>query len=81
MQVINFANQRSGNIYARMEEGKWVWWDEETAAQALSDPFTMAGLSAIGWNERAGHSPNSSAPENLKEEMRYTLGAWASELD
>ena len=45
--VINFADYETGEIYARLERGKWVWRDEQRFAAALKDPDAKAGLLAV----------------------------------
>ena len=42
--VINFANYKTGAVYARVEHGKWVWRDDQDLACALNDPDAKAGL-------------------------------------
>ena len=45
--IINFADYRTGQVYARLEHGKWAWRDERKFAQALEDPDAKAGLLAV----------------------------------
>ena len=49
--VINFADYETGQVYARLEHGKWIWRDEQRFAGALNDPDAKAGLQAIAAND------------------------------
>ncbi|HVO87680.1 MAG TPA: hypothetical protein VMV45_03995, partial [Casimicrobiaceae bacterium] len=41
---VNFADQRSGRIYLRLERGRPVWVDGEALAQAAQEADTRAGV-------------------------------------
>ncbi len=43
----NFASQRTGRIYLRIESGTPTWVDPEALQAALADPDTRAGLQAV----------------------------------
>lgn len=78
MEAIIFADHATGEPYARMESGKWVWWNEARAAAATRDAETRAGLEALGWGARSPGGANVPGPGTILEEKRYTLGDWAS---
>jgi hypothetical protein len=78
-QVI-FADQASGRIYLRIEEGRPVWVDAEVMMAAVSDPHTRAGVLAVA----PGVLDRSAAPRQtplhvldvLPPERACTLGSW-----
>jgi hypothetical protein len=43
----NFASQRTGRVYLRIESGAPVWVDPDALQGALADPDTRAGLCAV----------------------------------
>ncbi len=45
--IINFADNDTGHVYARLERGQWTWRDAEGFARALEGPDTRAGLEAV----------------------------------
>ena len=45
--IINFADYETGEVYARLSRGKWVWRDERRFADVLNDPEAKAGLLAV----------------------------------
>src|SRR5262252_5836472 len=48
--AINFADYETGQIYARLQHGKWVWRDKPRFDKALEDPEANAALHAITRN-------------------------------
>ena len=74
--VINFADHRTGKIYSRMENGKWVWRDEKYVAKLLQTSEEKIALDAIGWSDASYNAPDVSQPESLEEKKTYTLGEW-----
>jgi hypothetical protein len=74
--IINFADHATGQIYARLERGTWVWRDEQRFADVLTDPDAKAGLDAVaasGYDSSAGVR---FAPADLDSAKVHTLGAW-----
>lgn len=73
--AINFGDYETGQVYARLEHGKWVWRDELRFAKALEDPEGNAALLAIGRNV---HGPAHSEPKHndVAAEKMHTIGAW-----
>ena len=43
----NFASQRTGRVYLRIESGAAAWIDPDALQEALADPDTRAGLRAV----------------------------------
>ncbi|MGE0564024.1 MAG: hypothetical protein AB7O50_05865 [Pseudolabrys sp.] len=75
--AINFADQNTGRIYARLEDGRWTWRDEALFADAMRDPETKAGLEALG--AVAAHDAGSQSPAPvLAAERQHTLGRWGN---
>ena len=79
--AINFADYDTGRVYARLEQGKWTWRDEESFARALQDPDTKAGLEAVAPNT---FDPAAAAPfaqPDLADDKAHTLGSWGETAD
>ena len=74
--IINFADCRTGEVYARLESGKWAWRNEAKFAQALEDPDAKAGLLAIASDDVTQRDRSAHVPMNLAAEKVHTLGAW-----
>jgi hypothetical protein len=73
--VVTFADHDSGVPYARLENGRWVWSDEERLACALADPDARAALEALAVDgEPAAAAP--SVAVDLDAARLHTLGAW-----
>ena len=74
--VINFADFETGRIYARLEEGKWVWHDPDGLARAKQNSDAKASLEAIGsdGNGTVGDIPHPA--RDLDPEHTHTLGSW-----
>jgi hypothetical protein len=76
--VINFADYETGQLYARLEGGKWVWRDQRRFDKALDNPETKAGLLAVS---RTVDSTTCSAEQkhaDVTTEKIHTLGAWGA---
>jgi hypothetical protein len=76
--VINFADYETGQLYARLEGGRWVWRDKPRFDKALDDPDTKAGLLAVA---RTVDNPACSAEQrhaDVTTEKIHTLGAWGA---
>jgi hypothetical protein len=80
LHQVNFADQRTGRIYLRIEEGRPMWVDAEALGAAASDPTTRAGILAVapGVLDRIAGSP--AAPLHVSDllpaERTCTLGQW-----
>lgn len=69
--AINFADYRTGQVYGRLVDGKWVWRNEKRFAAMLEERDAGAGLRALGPpGEAAGPQPQ------LIDARAHTLGAW-----
>ena len=74
--VINFADYETGQLYARLQGGKWVWRDQPRFDRVLDNPETKAGLLAVA---RSVDDAACSAEEkhiDVAMEKIHTLGAW-----
>ena len=74
--VINFADYETGQLYARLQGGKWVWRDQPRFDKSLDNPETKAGLLAVA---RSVDDAACSAEEkhiDVAIEKIHTLGAW-----
>ena len=74
--VINFARYETGQVYARLQGGKWVWRDKARFHEALDNPETKAGLLAVARN--IDDAPCDAEPKHtdVAAEKIHTLGAW-----
>ena len=79
--AINFADYQTGQIYARLSHGEWVWRDENRFALALTDPHARAGFEAISSDRLA--APVEAVPKHASvlAEKAHTLGAWGNVED
>jgi hypothetical protein len=80
LHQVNFADQATGRIYLRIEEGRPVWVDSEALSAAVSDPHTRAGVLAVapGVLDRAA-APRQAplhVADLLSPERICTLGSW-----
>jgi len=77
---INFADQATGRIYARLVDGKPLWVDRDMLAPAVADPDTRAGLLAVAPSLFDAALPQPDRPAHLQQargEGRIpTLGRW-----
>ena len=72
--AINFADCRTGQVYARLQNGNWVWRDQPRFDKALEDPETNAALLAIARNVYS--SPRAEQETDVATEKMHTIGAW-----
>jgi hypothetical protein len=78
--VINFANYKTGAVYARVEHGKLVWRDDQGLACARNDPDTRVGLDAIAPKINDLESDVKGCLTNLELEKVHTIGSWAEAI-
>ncbi len=76
LPIINFADYETGQVFARLEHGKWAWRDEQRFADALNDPDAKAGLEAIAANSYNFTTGTTVERTNLDIDKVHTLGAW-----
>lgn len=65
-RVVNFASQRSGRIYLRIESGAIAWVDPDALQAALADPDTRAGLMAVAPAAVEGEVRAVGSPQYLR---------------
>jgi hypothetical protein len=75
--VIHFADHETGQVYARLENGKWAWHDQQRFAAVLNDPDAKAGLRAIAPDVHNTNGAPSAQRTNLAIDKAHTLGSWA----
>jgi hypothetical protein len=73
--AINFADYETGQIYARLQRGKWVWCDQPRFDKALEDPEANAALLAIARNVYSSAGTEQKHTDVAREKM-HTIGAW-----
>ncbi|MBI3702775.1 MAG: hypothetical protein HY244_02720 [Rhizobiales bacterium] len=78
--VINFADYATGQVYARLERGRWTWRDEQRFAGALADPDAKAGLQAIAAEPYDSAAGTPVARSDLASAKAHTLGAWGEAI-
>ena len=76
LPIINFADYDTGRIYARLENGKWTWRDEQRFARVLDDPEVKAALGAIVADHYDPAAARIPQRISLEGEKLHTLGAW-----
>jgi hypothetical protein len=74
--VINFADYETGQVYARLQRGKWAWRDDQRFDEALDDPDARAGLLAVAPNVYDSTAGTEQKRADLATEKAHTLGAW-----
>jgi hypothetical protein len=73
--TINFADYETGQVYARLQRGNWVWRDQRRFESALEDPEANAALRAIARNVCASPEAEQKGADVAREKM-HTIGAW-----
>ena len=73
--VINFADYETGQIYARLQRGNWVWRDQPHFDKALEDPETNAALLAIA-RSIGSQAGTEQMHADVAAEKMHTIGAW-----
>lgn len=74
--VINFADYETGQLYARLQGGKWVWRDKPRFDKTLENPETKAGLLAVAHNVDDAACGAEQKHTDVATEKIHTLGAW-----
>ncbi len=74
--TINFADYETGEIYARVEHGKWAWRDEQRFAVALKDADAKAGLLAVAPKVYEPGTGTTAKRIDVATEKAHTLGVW-----
>ena len=73
--AINFADYETGQIYARLQRGKWAWCDQPRFDKALEDPEANAALLSIARNVYGSAGAEQKHTDAATEKM-HTIGAW-----
>jgi hypothetical protein len=73
--VIRLADRASGRVYGRLEQGRWVWRDQELLARVMADPDARAGIAALRPHgfDAAAASPRHA--DDLHIDRQHNLGA------
>jgi len=74
--VINFADYETGQVYAQLERGRWVWRDEQRFGEALRDPEVKAGLLAVAHDDDGSTARTEHKRTDVVTEKVHTLGTW-----
>jgi hypothetical protein len=74
--AINFGDYETGQIYARLQRGRWIWRDPPRFDKALEDPEANAALLAIAPNVYTPVGTEQKHTDVAAEKM-HTIGAWA----
>ena len=83
LHEVTFADQATGRLYLRIEEGRPIWVDTDAMAAAVSEPHTRAAVLAVapGVLDRSG-SPRPAQQyvfDLLPPDRIRTLGSWGRE--
>ena len=77
IETVTFADPETGQVYGRMQGGKWVWRDIALLDEIADDAEWVVGLRAIGWNDTADIPSPLIDGLDPAAEKAYTLGTWA----
>jgi hypothetical protein len=77
--TITIADQDSGRVIARIEQGRLSWIDPEAFAQALADPDQRAGLAVLAPDDIRGQAISAETPVFLDAGEAATLGVFGAE--
>lgn len=75
---IAFADQASGQVYARVVQGNLVWWDASYVERQTPESGVSVALYALGYQSDrplASHF-REVAPLDIEKEKHFTLGRW-----
>ena len=72
--TINFADRATGRVYARLEDGKWTWRDEQRISCLLADADAGAALRAIQANARDADATTIAGAFSLDIDDSHNLG-------
>jgi hypothetical protein len=72
--TINFADRATGRVYARLEDGKWTWRDEQRISCLLADADAGAALRAIQANARDAAATAIAGEFSLDIDDSHNLG-------
>jgi hypothetical protein len=79
-RTVNFADQATGEIYARLESGVPAFVDPDALAAATADPDIDAGLRGVAPALFDAPPPNADGTRNLADAASrirtHTLGSW-----
>jgi hypothetical protein len=73
--AINFADYETGQVYARLQRGQWVWRHQPHFDKALEDPEARSALLAIARNVYGSPGAEQKRTDVAAEKM-HTIGAW-----
>jgi len=76
MPVVNFADRATGQIYARIENGRLVDWHRNAFEQAEPDERARSAFELVIEPPRLGAVAASSAPCRLDRARMRTMGSW-----
>ncbi len=75
--TINFVDQATGEVYARMQNARWVWWEPRLLAERILDGNIAAAFFTIGGiPEGEPPPPKEDFPRRLVYDNMQTLGRW-----
>ena len=74
--TINFADYKTGQVYARLQRGNWIWRDQQRFERALEEPEANSALLAIAPNVYSSPGAEQKRTDVVTEKM-HTIGAWA----
>ena len=72
--VINVANRKTGEIFARIENGNFTWWDREIFTQAVLDADVRSAFEQLTSPPNA--TPSAPHPTPLTKPNGPTVGQW-----
>ncbi|MEQ1650396.1 MAG: hypothetical protein ABL898_17600 [Hyphomicrobiaceae bacterium] len=74
--LIEFAEQATGEIYARIESGRIVWWNYEVYARAVTSAVARTAFETLAMPQSEAAFGEDLAPRRLDRAGSETLGRW-----
>lgn len=73
---VNFADRKTGGIYAQFHSGRLQWIDQLLLEQALENFEVQAALQAVGLRTPYGVPRSNAAKATLERARYHTIGRW-----
>ena len=77
--LINFADFRTGHVYAQLRDGKWTYRDTDYFATAITDEDVQVALNAIGSTADRPEPAATTDVSRLEVHDAHTLGEWGAD--
>jgi hypothetical protein len=78
--IIVFAEQQSGEVYARIINGRLTYWNKRIYEIAVADDDTRAAFESVAGLAQAEAATSSGEDTRLDPQQNLTLGQWGGAL-